>query len=78
MGKRRAARQAAVQFHFWRDLSGGGAPEKMDVTQGVCKVKLAGESGWKEYNAGQSFNVPGNSSFDIEAVQLVDYVCHFL
>ena len=55
-----------------------GAPERMDVTQGVCKVKIAGESAWKEYKAGQSFDVPGNSSFDIEAVQLVDYVCHFL
>jgi purine/pyrimidine-nucleoside phosphorylase len=53
------------------------APEVMDVTQGSCKVKLAGEQAWREYKAGQSFNVPGNSSFDIEATTLVDYVCHF-
>ena len=53
------------------------APEVMDVTQGNCKVKLAGEQAWREYKAGQSFNVPGNSSFDIEATTLVDYVCHF-
>ena len=36
MGKRRAARQAAVQFHFWRDLHGGGAPEKMDEFWEFC------------------------------------------
>jgi purine/pyrimidine-nucleoside phosphorylase len=54
------------------------APERMDITQGHCRVKLKGESGWKDYKAGQSFDVPGNSSFDIEAVQLTDYVCHFL
>jgi len=30
MGKRRQARQAAVQFHFWRDLNRGAGPEKMD------------------------------------------------
>src|SRR5438046_4556089 len=28
MGKRRRARQAAVQYHFWRDLQRGEAPEK--------------------------------------------------
>lgn len=53
------------------------APEVVDVTLGSCKVKLAGEQAWREYKAGQSFNVPGNSSFDIEAITLVDYVCHF-
>ena len=53
------------------------SPEVMDVTQGSCKVKLAGEPAWREYKAGQSFNVPGNSSFDIEATTLIDYVCHF-
>ena len=36
MGKRRAARQAAVQFHFWRDLHGDGAPESMDEFWEFC------------------------------------------
>ena len=39
MGKRRVARQAAVQFHFWRDLHGGGAPEKMDEFWDFCPAK---------------------------------------
>ncbi len=39
MGKRRNARQAAVQFHFWRDMQGGGAPEKMDEFWDFCPAK---------------------------------------
>jgi uncharacterized protein YaiE (UPF0345 family) len=54
-----------------------GAPEKMEITGGVCKVRQAGASDWRTYGAGQEFDVPGNSSFDIETVETVDYVCHF-
>ena len=53
------------------------APEVMEVVGGLCRVRLAGESDWKEYGAGQSFGVPGNSAFDIETLELLDYVCHF-
>jgi len=35
------ARQAAVQFHFWRDLQGGDAPEKMDEFWEFCPAKPA-------------------------------------
>jgi N utilization substance protein B len=38
MGKRRLARQAAVQFHFWRDMQ-GEAPEKMDEFWEFCPAK---------------------------------------
>jgi len=53
------------------------APEVMEVVAGRCRVRLKGESDWKEYGAGQSFNVPGDSAFDIETLELMDYVCHF-
>jgi len=53
------------------------APEVMEVVGGRCRVRLAGESDWKEYGAGQSFSVPGSSAFDIETLELLDYVCHF-
>lgn len=39
MGKRRMARQAAVQFHFWRDVQGGSEPEKMDEFWDFCPAK---------------------------------------
>ncbi|MBY0556127.1 MAG: pyrimidine/purine nucleoside phosphorylase [Burkholderiaceae bacterium] len=54
-----------------------GAPEVMEILGGVCKVRLAGASDWNTYTAGQSFSIAGNTSFDIETVELLDYVCHF-
>ena len=54
-----------------------GAPEIMELISGKCRVRQKGETEWKNYEGGQSFNVPGNSSFDIEALEPVDYVCHF-
>ena len=55
-----------------------GAPESMETVAGSCRVKLAGETEWKTYTAGQSFKVPGNSSFDIEVSgEPYHYVCHF-
>ncbi|MGE0862034.1 MAG: pyrimidine/purine nucleoside phosphorylase [Gammaproteobacteria bacterium] len=53
------------------------APEVMELLGGRCRVRLAGENAWKDYGGGQSFSVPGNSSFDIEVSEAVDYVCHF-
>jgi uncharacterized protein YaiE (UPF0345 family) len=54
-----------------------GAPEVMEINGGRCKVRLAGSEDWTEYAAGQSFDVPGDSSFDIETLKTLDYVCHF-
>jgi len=54
-----------------------GAPEIMEINGGSCNVRLKGEEAWKTYAAGTSFNVPGNSSFEIEVTETVDYVCHF-
>ncbi len=54
-----------------------GAPEIMEGVGGSCRVRLKGESEWVAYGAGQSFNVPGNSSFDIACDEPYHYVCHF-
>ncbi|WP_050475731.1 pyrimidine/purine nucleoside phosphorylase [Herbaspirillum rhizosphaerae] len=54
-----------------------GAPEIMEINGGSCNVRLKGEEAWKTYAAGTSFDVPGNSSFEIEVTETVDYVCHF-
>lgn len=53
------------------------APELMEINAGVCNVRLSGETAWKTYKAGEKFTVPGNSSFEIEVTETVDYVCHF-
>ena len=54
-----------------------GAPEVMEGVGGACRVRLKGESAWVDYTAGQSFNVPGNSSFEIACDEPYHYVCHF-
>ena len=53
------------------------AAEDMEINAGVCKIKLAGSNQWQTYRAGQTFSVPGQSSFDIETLETLDYVCHF-
>jgi hypothetical protein len=53
------------------------APEVMELLGGRCRVRLAGETDWKTYGAGQSFGAPADSSFDIETLETLDYVCHF-
>lgn len=55
-----------------------GVPEIMEGVAGSCRVRLKGATEWKSYGAGESFDVPGNSSFDIEVVgDAYHYVCHF-
>ncbi len=53
------------------------APELMEINLGSCKVRLKDEEVWKTYSTGEKFTVPGNSSFDIEVTEMLDYVCHF-
>ncbi len=56
-----------------------GAPEVMEGVGGECRVRLKGETAWTTYGEGQSFSIPGDSSFDIEvpAGGAYHYVCHF-
>ena len=55
-----------------------GAPEIMEGVAGSCRVRLKGQADWKTYGAGESFDVPGDSSFDIEvAGEPYHYICHF-
>ena len=60
------------KFHF-----GTAAPERMEIIAGSCRYKLAGAADWKTVNAGESFDVPGKSSFQIEQSEPLHYVCHF-
>jgi len=53
------------------------APEIMELVAGKCRVRLAGETAWQSYEGGQQFSVGANTSFDIETIELLDYVCHF-
>ena len=54
-----------------------GAPEVMELVEGACCVRLAGNEAWTSDGGGQSFSVPGNTAFGIEVTQTLHYVCHF-
>jgi uncharacterized protein YaiE (UPF0345 family) len=49
----------------------------MELNAGKCRIRLQGQDTWNEYEGGQQFKVPGNSSFDIVTLEMLDYVCHF-
>ncbi|MBM4181984.1 MAG: pyrimidine/purine nucleoside phosphorylase [Betaproteobacteria bacterium] len=54
-----------------------GIPEIMECVAGACRYRLKGGD-WQTSTAGQSFSIPGNSSFDIEVSgEPYHYVCHF-
>lgn len=57
---------------------GTQAAEQMDVLSGKCRIRLDGDADWHTYGAGESFSVPADSSFDIEVLETLDYVCSYL
>ena len=62
------------KFHFGTDKS-----ERMQITAGECAVRLDGKAATEGYAAGQQFEVPAKSGFDIEVKSgLCEYVCTFL
>jgi hypothetical protein len=55
-----------------------GAPERMVITSGSCKV-LQASGVMTAHQAGEEFLIPGNSSFTISMEGgICEYVCHFL
>jgi len=55
-----------------------GAPELMEIQSGALQVQLKGESGWRAVKGGESFEVPGDSSFKVQVAEVTDYICSFL
>lgn len=54
------------------------AAEVMELNAGKCRIRLKGQDTWTSYEGRQEFNVPANSSFEIETLETLDYVCHFV
>ncbi|MEZ6131403.1 MAG: pyrimidine/purine nucleoside phosphorylase [Planctomycetaceae bacterium] len=55
-----------------------GKPELMEITSGKVTYCLAGQDTWHEVSGGSSFDVPGESSFQIKVHEVTDYICSFL
>ncbi|HNW41843.1 MAG TPA: pyrimidine/purine nucleoside phosphorylase [Opitutaceae bacterium] len=61
-------------YHF-----GTGAPERMEIVAGSCRVTLDGQCDARTYTAGQHFDVPGKSGFTIDvATGICEYICSYL
>ncbi len=55
-----------------------GDPEQLEIVRGRCRVLLPGEGTWVEYGPGEAFSVPGSSSFQVDVLGPVDYICHYV
>ncbi len=64
---------APGEYHF-----NTAAAERMTVISGELRVKLPGASTFTLYPSGTSFEVPGQSVFDLEVAASVAYLCEFL
>ena len=62
------------QYHFGTDKA-----ERMELTSGQCTVKLDSANTSTTYSAGQAFEVPAKSGFDIEVKSgICEYICSYL
>jgi len=52
--------------------------ELMEILAGDCEILLPNTDSWQKVTAGQSFEVPANSEFQINAKTLVDYCCSYI
>lgn len=52
--------------------------ELMEILAGTLQVKLLNSKEWVTFVAGQSFEVPKNSSFKLIVKEVTDYCCSYL
>ena len=57
---------------------GTAEAELMEITAGELAYRLADSSEWIEVKAGESFNVPANSKFNVNVKEITDYCCSYL
>jgi purine/pyrimidine-nucleoside phosphorylase len=52
--------------------------ELMEILAGELDVLLPGDTAWKPFKGGQSFEVAANSKFKLKVKKLTDYCCSFI
>ena len=55
-----------------------GVAEIMEILSGELKWQVKGEREWKKVVAGESFNIPTNSTFLMKMSVVTDYCCSFI
>jgi len=51
--------------------------ELMEIISGKLNLKLKDDNKWKLIKNGMKFNIPKNSSFKLEVLELVNYTCSY-
>ena len=51
--------------------------ELMEIMSGKLNLKLQNDEDWKSIKDGMNFNIPKNSSFKVEVLELVNYICSY-
>ena len=51
--------------------------ELIEVISGKLNLKLKDDNEWKLVTNGMKFNIPKNSSFKLEVLELVHYTCSY-
>ena len=52
--------------------------EIMEILGGELDVQLPGCGCWKQFKAGDSFEVPANAKFSLKVKTVTDYCCSYL
>lgn len=61
-------------YHFGTEKA-----ERMEIVSGACVVKIDGTEDRLSYSAGEFFDVPAKSGFDISVTAgICEYICSFL
>jgi len=62
------------KYHF-----GTRSAERMEVIEGDCTVSIDGSEESGPFTAGEHFDVPANSGFNIEVAEgICQYICSFI
>ena len=51
--------------------------ELMEITSGKLNLKIQNDIEWTLIKDGMDFNIPKNSSFKVEVLELVNYICSY-
>ena len=51
--------------------------ELMEIISGKLNLKIKGNNDWRMITEGNDFNIPKNSSFKVEVLELVNYICSY-
>ena len=51
--------------------------ELMEIMSGKLNLKLQNDEEWKLIKNGMDFNIPKNSTFKLEVLELVNYTCSY-